>query len=377
MTSLGLVLSGGGSRAAYQAGVLAAIAEIADELGISQPFDYYTGVSAGAMNIAMLASTANCSLNSGSKRLIDLWGRVESQQVYVSDPLYLSIGGLRWLADLSSGGMKKAPRRALLDTDPLKKLISDSCDFENIQKNIAAKKFRAIGVSALDYFSTSTVTFIQGPDDVPMWQRVRRRSEKCVLTADHILASSSIPMLFPPVTIEQRHFGDGSIRNHSPCGPIIYMGARKVIAIGVRKKQDVCYAARQPNGKPPTAGRILNVLLHALMMDGLEIDIERMERINANLSRLSERELALLPVKPIEHLWISPSQDISEIASHESHRLPWMVRYLLRGLGSMQDASEIASFLLFDPSYCGKLIEIGFEDGMQAKEQIQRLITLP
>lgn len=211
-----------------------------------------------------------------------------------------------------------------------------------------------------------------------MWRRVRRQSERSVLTVEHLLASASIPLLFPPVTINNRHFGDGSIRNQSPCGPSIYMGAKKLIAIGVRKKQDVCWSSYQTNeNKPPTVARVLSVLLHTLMMDGLEIDIERLERINTNIAKLSESERASLSVRPIEYLWISPSRDISEIASHEVHKLPPMIRYLLRGLGSLHDASEVASFLLFDPSYCGKLIELGFEDGMREKEQIEKLLTSP
>lgn len=379
MSSLGLVLSGGGGRAAYQAGVLSAINEVASRLGISHPFDFYTGVSAGAINIAMLVSAEGCHLETATKKLIDLWSRVESQQIYISDPISLSIGGLHWLSDLSLGGLKRtSPRRSLLDTTPLRQLIADNCHFENIQKNIDNKYLRAIGISALDYFSTSTVTFIQGPEDIPMWRRVRRQSERSVLTVEHLLASASIPLLFPPVTINNRHFGDGSIRNQSPCGPSIYMGAKKLIAIGVRKKQDVCWSSYQTNeNKPPTVARVLSVLLHTLMMDGLEIDIERLERINTNIAKLSESERASLSVRPIEYLWISPSRDISEIASHEVHKLPPMIRYLLRGLGSLHDASEVASFLLFDPSYCGKLIELGFEDGMREKEQIEKLLTSP
>lgn len=375
-SSLSLVLSGGGARAAYQAGAVAAIADICSEKGIAYPFDLYTGISAGAINSAMLTSTSSCHITDGCKKLTDLWSRVESEQVYITDPLSLSVGGLKWIADLSLGGMiKAAPRKALLDSSPLRKLIHDNCNFESIQRNINDKKFRGLAISALDYFSTSTVTFIQGAEDIPMWQRVRRRSEKVNMTIDHILASSSIPLLFPPTTIGESHFGDGSIRNLSPCGPAIYMGAKKLIAIGVRKKQDVCYVSRHTNGtNPPSVGRVVSVLLHTLMMDGLEIDIERLDRINSNILKLSENERTALSVRPIDYLWISPSRDISEMASHRVSRLPAMIRYLLRGLGSLQDTTEVASFLLFEPTYCGQLIELGFEDAMRYKEQILRLL---
>lgn len=375
--SLALVLSGGGARAAYQAGAIAAIVDISSELGVTQPFDFYTGVSAGAINAALLATAPLCSLTKGSQRLIELWSLANSEKVYITDPISLSVQGLQLIAELSMGGMKKStPRRALLDTSPLKDLISDNCEFENIKKNLDNNRFRGLAISALDYFSSSTITFVQGQDTVPEWQRVRRRSERTQISTNHVLASASIPILFPPITIGDRHFGDGSIRNFSPCGPAIYMGASKVIAIGVRRKQDVCYTSKQINEqKPPTIGRVANVLLHTLMMDGFEIDIERIERVNHNLEKLSENEKKNVSVRPVEYLWISPSRDISEIASHKVHYLPNMIRYLLRGLGSLQDTSEIASFLLFEPSYCAQLIEIGFDDAMKNKNEIRRMLS--
>lgn len=375
--SLALVLSGGGARAAYQVGAVAAIVDISSELGITHPFDFYSGVSAGALNAAMLAAAPHCILSNGSKKLIELWSLADSDQVYVSNPVSLSVQGLQLVAELSMGGFKKsAPKRALLDTTPLKTLISNNCDFTNLQKNIDNNRFRGLAVSALDYYSSSTVTFIQGQDSIPEWSRVRRQSERAQISTNHILASASIPILFPPVTIGDRHFGDGSVRNFSPCGPAIYMGADKIIAIGVRRKQDVCFTSRQINEqKPPTIGRVANVLLHTLMMDGFEIDFERMDRVNLNISKLSESEKKSISVHQVEYLWISPSRDITEIASHKVQHLPNMIRYLLRGLGSLQDTSEIASFLLFEPSFCAQLIELGFDDAMKNKKQIRQMLS--
>lgn len=143
-----------------------------------------------------------------------------------------------------------------------------------------------------------------------------------------------------------------------------YLGANKIIAIGVRRKRETCFAGHSVDERrAPTIGRVVNVLLHTLMMDGFEIDIERMERINSNIS-----------VRPVEHIWISPSRDITEIAADKVHQLPGMIRYLLKGLGPLQDTSEIASFLLFESSYCSKLIELGFDDAMKQKEKIHRLV---
>ncbi|UXR63540.1 patatin-like phospholipase family protein [Bdellovibrio bacteriovorus] len=379
MSSLGLVLSGGGARGAFQVGVLNAIADICKQEGIANPFQLYTGISAGAINTAFLTTSSHDHFDEGTRRLTELWSQISSEQVFITDPISLSKGGLHWLLALSLGGLKdSSPNRSFLETTPLRKLIAENCNFENIQKNIEKKKFRAVTVSALDYFTTSTVSFVQGEEKTPLWKRVRKMAVNTQLTADHIMASAAIPLLFPPVTVDGQFFGDGCIRNHSPCAPAIYLGANKLLAIGIRKRQDVCYASQKVNTtEPPSVARVLSVMLNAVMMDGLEVDIERLERINSNLSKLTERELGLISVRKVDYLWISPSRDLSEIASDKTHSLPPMIRYLLRGLGTLHEASEITSFLLFEKTYSERLLEIGYEDGMREKEQIRRLLLEP
>lgn len=375
--SLGLVLSGGGARAAYQSGVLLAIGEVCREMKIDNPFAFYTGLSAGAINAAFLCSDPEGSFVQASQKLERLWAQVQSQQVYISDPLSLSRGGLKWIMDLSlGGGLHRGPsHRSLLDTAPLRKLIEDYCNFDHIEKNLSAGKFRALAVSALDYYSTATITFLQAREKITPWNRVRRRAELTKITVEHVLASASIPVLFPPVAVGSRFFGDGCVRNQSPCGPAIYLGSTKLIAIGVRKKQDLCYTPPQVQpDEAPSVGRIANVLLNAVMMDGMEIDIERLQRINENLAKLGNVHPPHLTVRPIEALWISPSRELSELASQNSSELPPMIRYLLRGLGSLQDASEISSFLLFDSTYSKALIELGYEDGRREKDALKRIL---
>jgi Predicted esterase of the alpha-beta hydrolase superfamily len=376
MANLGLVLSGGGARGAYQAGALAAIGDICKDLKIENPFTIYTGVSAGAINVSFLAADPKSFLD-GTKTLTKLWSQIESDQVFVSDAMSLSRLGLQWMTDLSLGGMKKAtPGKALLDTSPLGKLISENCRFENIQKNINAKKFLGVAISAMDYANTNNVTFTQAHESLPVWTRVRRHMERTDLSTDHVLASAAIPLLFPPVGIENRYFGDGCIRNLSPCGPAIYMGAQKLIAIGVRKKQDLCYSyEHHKTVEPPSAARVVNVLLNAIMMDGMEVDLERIDRINENLRKLDEIHRSHLSVKQVEYVWISPSYDIAEIAATKSNLLPRTIRYMLKGLGNIDEASEIISYLLFESGYCKKLIDMGYEDTMKQKVALAKFIV--
>lgn len=375
MQSIGLVLSGGGARAAYQVGVLSAIADISASAKVENPFNIYSGVSAGAINACMLAGTPH-SFKGAVDNLISLWSNIKSEQVFNASAFGLTRGALKWFSDLSSGGLKNTHGISLLQTDPLRELLNKNCNFSEIKKKIDAGTLRAVSVSALDYLTTSTTSFIEGNDDVKTWNRIRRLSEKTELSAEHIMASAAIPLLFPPVKVGDLYYGDGCVRNLSPCAPAIYMGAKRLIAIGVRKPQEFIQNNKKnvPQSSP-TLAKVINVLLHAVMMDGLEHDIERMERINQNLKLLNEAEKKSLPISPIEYLWIAPSVEISEIAAKKVTELPMMIRYLLKGLGSLEEASELASFLLFESSYCKELIEIGYEDGMKSREKIKDFIT--
>jgi len=374
MSKLALVLSGGGARAAYQAGVLAAIADLCSEMKIQNPFSYYTGVSAGAINSCVLATHPGTFID-GVEQLKKLWTDIKSEQVFESDALSLSHIGFRWISELSLGGMKQTPGKSLLVTTPLRDLIAKHCAFENIQKKIDRGEINALGVSALDFHTSSTVTFIQGHPEIHLWQRVRRQALKATIDINHIMASAAIPFLFPAIEVDHRYYGDGSIRNYSPCGPAIHMGADRILAIGVRRPQELCHTTHTTlPSDPPSAARVASVLLNALMSDGIEFDMERIEHINIGLSKLQQTDRSTLRLRPIEALWISPSQDFSKIAVAKSAELPRTIRYLMRGLGNINESGEMSSFLLFERPYCEHLMELGFEDGREAKDRIRALI---
>lgn len=376
MSKIGLVLSGGGARGAYQVGVISAIAAIAEELNIKNPIKIYTGVSAGAINASFLAAGAH-DFHFAAKSLVDLWSHLNHDQVFYSDVASIGKIGFKWMEELSFGALTgTTPGRALLDTAPLNKLITKNLQFELIQQNIQHGHMDAIALSAMDYKSTTTVTFVQGHGNLKMWSKARRHSETAMMQAEHVMASAAIPMLFPPISVGDRYFGDGCIRNSSPCGPAIYMGAEKLIIIGVRKTSETAYDQRGlANAKAPSVARVLNVLLNAVMLDGIELDVERLKRVNEFVSAIPENNRKNLIYKPVDYCFISPSADIGEIATSKATRLPRIIRYLLKGLGSLDEASEIISYLLFDPSFCTQLIEIGFEDGMRQKEELVRLMT--
>lgn len=371
----GLVLSGGGARGAYQVGVLSAVADIAQSLGIREAFDIYSGVSAGAINATFLAAGAD-DFGRACKSLVDLWSHLTSDHVFKSDVGSLGKIGFNWMKSVSIGSMTgSAPGLALLDTEPLKNLIADRLHFAKIQNNLDQKVFKALAITAMDYQSSTGVTFVQGAQGLRTWKKGRRQSESAQITADHVLASSAIPLLFPPVAVGPRFFGDGCIRNTTPCSPSIYLGARKLMVIGVRQQGTSAYDERilQSHKSPSVAG-VLNVLLNAVLLDGIELDLERLQRVNALMDLVPQGLHDTLPYQKVEVLSIAPSADIGEIAAQKHHKLPPVIRYLLKGLGRIEEASEIVSYLLFDPSFCTQLIEIGYEDGMKQKEDIQRFL---
>lgn len=371
----GLVLSGGGARGAYQVGVLSAIADIAQASGIHQAFDIYTGVSAGAINASFLAAGAD-EFSMASKDLVDLWSQLTSDQIFYSDISSIGKIGFNWMKSVSVGAMAGAvPGQALLDTAPLRKLIQERLPFAKIQNNIDRGSLKALAITALDYQSSAAITFVQGQEDIPDWEKSRRRSEKSQITADHVMASSAIPLLFPPVGVDERHFGDGCIRNTAPCSPSIYLGSQKIMVIGVRRQSRTAYDHLMlQTHKSPTVGRVLNVLLNSVLLDGVEVDIERLLKINAMIDEIPSEVHSNIPYKKVDFVWISPSADIGAIAAEKHMKLPSIIRYLLKGLGSINDASEIVSYLLFDPSFCTQLIEIGYEDGMRQKEEIRKFL---
>ena len=370
-----LVLSGGGARGAYQVGVITAIADIAKSLNVKSPFKIYSGVSAGAINSVFLASGAD-DFHKSAHELSKLWSQIHSDQVFKTDALSLGKIGLKLMGELSFGGMSgTSPGKALLDTSPLADLIKNNTNFSNIEKHIESGDLHAIGVSALDYKTSTAITFVEGHKNCQDWIRARRQSEKVKLRAEHIVASSAIPLLFLPGQVDDRWFGDGCVRNSTPLSPALHLGATQLMVIGVRKTDSTAFDKKMmTTNHPPSLALVVNVLLNSVLMDGIETDIERLGRINEFLKRVPEEHHAHLNFKAVEHVWVHPSEDIGQIAAGMSSRLPRVIRYLLKGLGPLEDASEIISYLLFEPEFCSRLIDIGYRDAMNQKEQISNFL---
>ena len=370
-----LVLSGGGARGAYQVGVLNAIADIAKKIGNHQPFRIYSGISAGAINAAFLAAGSD-DFYQTSRKLSDLWSSLTTDNVFKTDAVSLGKIGLRWVGELSFGSFTgTTPGRSLLETDPLYDLIRNNLNFSMIQKQIDKGALHALAITALNYKNSEAITFVQGQNNTNDWERTRRRSERAHIQAEHIMASSAIPLLFPPIAVGDRYFGDGCIRNQTPLSPSLHLGAKDLMVIGVRQNEKKLVNENDKSESAPSVAKVINVLLNSVLLDGIDVDIERLARINEFLSRVPEEHHGRLNFHRVNHVFIHPSADIGEIAAGMSSRLPRVVRYLLKGLGPLDDASEIISYLLFEPEFCQKLIEIGYQDGMKHSHKVEEFLS--
>jgi len=363
---VGVILTGGGARGAYQAGALLAVSVITRELGIAHPFPILSGVSAGAINAAYLAAHADRPIES-VRSLAALWENLTSDQIYKTGPIALSKIGLRWLVELLSGGSVVKKAHSLLDTEPLRQLLEREIPFEKIGTNLAQEHIESLAITALNYANGVNYNFYQTKRPVEPWEKIRRIAQKGTITVDHVMASSAIPIFFPPAKVNNNYFGDGSLRNYAPMSPPIHLGAERLLVIAVRRPK---VDEAEEEVKAPTIGRITSVLLNAVMLDAVDIDCERLSRINNTLNYI--RSDAKVPLRQIEVCMLHPSEDIAEIALEEAEQMPRTLRYLLRGLGTPKEDAGLLSYLLFEPGYTRRLSALGYRDTLKRKDEIVR-----
>ncbi|MEQ1580016.1 MAG: patatin-like phospholipase family protein [Steroidobacteraceae bacterium] len=372
----GLVLSGGGARAAYQVGVLKAIAEMLP-VEAPTPFPIVSGTSAGAINVTELGIHAD-RFRVAVANLEQVWSHFHIEQVFKADSISMIRAGTHWLFAMASGGWLLPPPKALLDNSPLRSLLSRSYDFAGIGKSIAAGHLKAIAISASGYSSARSVAFFEARSEVGSWARVQRAGQPCTLTLDHLMASVAIPFLFPPVFMSNEYYGDGSMRQATPFSAAIHLGADRLMVVGTRSG-----VPRQAPTMPisPTFGQIFGYMLDALFTDGLYTDMERLVQINHMIEQLEERggpearSARGLAMRRVGMMVILPSRDPAEIARAHVSSLPRTLRVLLRSMGAMNaSGGQLMSYLMFEASYTRELISLGYEDAMGKRHQIQAFL---
>jgi|tagenome__1003787_1003787.scaffolds.fasta_scaffold20918606_3 NTE family protein len=368
----GLVLTGGGARAAYQVGVVKAVRDV---LGSPKknPFPILCGTSAGAINAATLGVMAD-DFSRGVANLIEVWENMRCHHIYRTDALHIMKSGAAWLAAMML--IRRQSPVSLLDNAPLAEMLGRNLPFERIQANIDAGTLYALCVTASGYSSGQSVSFFQGVRGLETWERNQRIGASVELKLEYLLASAALPFIFPAVKVHREYFGDGSMRQIAPVSPALHLGADRVLIVGTgRQTQD---QARARSNVYPSFAQIAGHALNSIFLDSLAVDIERLERINRTVrlippDRLSDSSVQLRPVKVMV---VSPSQPIERIAARFLHELPPTVRFILKPTGALnRSGSNLASYLLFEQSFCRALIDLGYQDTISREAEIKEFFA--
>ncbi|MDW7547985.1 patatin-like phospholipase family protein [Pseudoalteromonas sp. McH1-7] len=368
---IALLLTGGGARAAYQVGVLKALAQSMPRTS-PLPFDIITGTSAGAINSAGIACYASC-FHLAVKKVEYIWKNFSTDMVYKS-----SFSGayghllVNMLRSFQAQYLNQPPA-SLLNNSPLRKLLANVLDLNRIDHNLHRRFLDAVAITVSSYSTGKSVAFYQANNATP-WQRSKRVGVPGNISLDLLMASSAIPMVFPSVRVKHHYYGDGSIHQLSPLSPAIHLGADKIFVIGVEQPklpQPLGYEPHFP-GMSVVAGHLLD----SVFSDTLNSDIERLERVNRTVSLLPAREKHK-ELKRIDHMIINPKLNFSEVADHYYDDMPLAIKLLLRTMGVKKHSpSSLTSYLLFERTYTQKLIELGFEDGMNRLDEIRTFLEL-
>ncbi|HWH73653.1 MAG TPA: patatin-like phospholipase family protein [Methylibium sp.] len=386
----GLILTGGGARAAYQVGVLVAIERLRREVGAPErnPFPVIAGTSAGAVNAAALAAGAD-DFRAAVRMLAAVWRQLEAGQIYRADAFGVIRTGARWLTLFTAGWAlarwRRARPRSLLDNAPLEELLRRLVPIERVPALIEAGHLHALAITASSYTAGDHVTFYAGSDAIAPWTRSQRIAVQARLEIGHLMASSAIPFMFPavPLTLQGAcgYYGDGSMRQAAPISPAVHLGADRILVIGAGRLHEPAGARIETSGYPSLA-QIAGHALSNIFLDALAVDIERLQRINHTLSLLGPDLRQRTSLRPIELLVIAPSQRLDDIAGRHLHALPVPVRSLLRAIGVSGEGNDargaaLASYLLFEAPYTRELIALGEADTMARRDDVLRFFRWP
>lgn len=372
-----LILSGGGARAAYQVGVLNAIADILPA-GSPNPFPIICGTSAGAINAATIATRAD-EFHSAVQALCRIWSNLQPEMVHYVGYGELIKSTLKLLLAFFNSGYTTGRPLSLLDNTPLFHLLVKSVNFQRLDELIEKGHLHALCITALGYASGQSINFYQGREDIQVWQRARRIGVPTVLNHQHLMASSALPAIFPAVRIHREYFGDGALRQTAPMSAALHLGAEKLLVIGVsNNRSGMPTAPRMRVTHSPSLAQIGGHLLNSAFIDAMEEDVEMLNRFNNFLNKLDEEQWQRLKMRPVDALIIKPSVRFDELAANHAKDLPTSMRSLLKTIGATRSGggSSLASYLLFESGYCKALMDYGYHDAMQMEDTIRQFLEV-
>ncbi len=369
-TKTAILLTGGGARAAYQVGVLKAIAQQYPR-NSRIPFQIICGTSAGAINGTAIACYASC-FQLGVKKLEWVWKNFHTGQVYYSDYVRATWHLIRGFLSAFQADYANHKPVSMLDSKPLKHLLNEMLDLKRLDRNIMGGYLDSVSVTASCYNSGDSITFFQSRD-AKEWQRSRRCGQRTLLGIHHLMASAAIPLVMPSVRINQQYFGDGSVNQLAPLSAPIHLGADRILIVGLEQPRRREHLQQMPHH--PNVSTIAGHLLDSIFSDTLNADLERMQRVNKTLETLQQHQIAS-ELKPVHSYLINPSINFNALASEHFLALPMAVRSLLRTIGIKQHSdSSLASYLLFEKNFTKRLIELGYQDAMAQMDTLMAFLS--
>jgi NTE family protein len=373
----GLILSGGGARAAYQVGVLKAVAEILPR-DVYNPFPIICGTSAGSVNALAIAGRPG-HFRLRVRKLEKIWDHMAPEQIYRTDYWGVLRNSINMLLSFLHSGYAIGEPKALLDNDPLRELLTDYVRFRHIDEAIASGELQAVSVTAMSYTTGESVTFFQGSDHLQPWERSRRVGVRTRLNIDHLMASSAIPTLFPACKIDDAFYGDGALRQLKPISPALQLGASRVFVIGV--SDNAGNGHTQPLIRhSPSIAQIVGHMFNSAFIDSMESDLETLRTINSLTEKMTpeqRRNGGPVERRAVDVLSISPSRPIDELACDYLDQLPRSIKMFLRLTGATAHGggASAASYLLFSRGFCQELLKLGYRDGMRQAAEIRAFFS--
>ena len=370
---IALILSGGGARAAYQAGVARAIAELIPA-GSASPFAIICGTSAGAINAASLAAGAG-DFGRATATLCDLWSKLSVDDIYRADAAHLLQTAWRVVRSV----LPQADRKrmvGLLDNTPLATLLEREIHFPSIDRSIATGALEALTITASSYKTGMSVSFCMGGPTMELWERSQRIGVRADIGVPHLLASSAIPFVFPPTRIGTEYFGDGAMRQMAPTAPALHLGADRILVIGAARTGT--RTTPGDSADPPSLAQIGSHVLASIFTDALGTDLEKVRLVNIAVRQIDPLRLASspMPLRDIAMLVLTPSVALENLAHDYRDGLPLSLRFALRGIGGTRAGGEgLLSYLLFDSGFCSALIELGYRDAQAKRAELEKLLA--